>query len=114
MIAAAPLQADRDDALAEVMTYTCGRYDLPADAERDIRGAAMRLIEPILQLADHATVARVELEAIDRRLDNHVQHDHPECTAQRRCWRYTMLQIRRRKLQAAYDAAFRDLLRGHR
>lgn len=103
--------ADRDAAVREVLTTTAGLVGLSARHEQDIRTAVMRHVEPILHLADDAVAALQELEAIDRRLDNHVQMCGCWQT-DRPCLQRRVLQIRRRKLQGRSDAAYRALLRG--
>lgn len=105
--------ADRERALFEVLTCTAGLVGLSHRGEADIRSAMMRTIEPILELADYATVARLELEAIEGRMDRHV-HDHEGCTADRLCLRFKVLQIRRDKHWRAWAAAYRALLEGRR
>lgn len=112
--AAEAIQMDRDSALHEALTYTAGQQGLTHQAERDIRAATMRHVDLILDLADAAVAARLELEAIDRRLDTHVRELHVGCTAERPCPRYRVMQIRHRRLQARYDAAYRALARGRR
>lgn len=107
-------QLDRDAALHEVLAFTAGSSGLSHRGEQDIRSAVMRLIEPILQLADHATSARLELEAIERRMDIHVRVDHPTCTCSRACWSWRVLQLRRDKLWLAWATAYRALVRGRR
>ena len=102
---------DRDHAIHDALTYTIGCCGLAASGEADLRTAAMRHIEPILALTDDATAARVELEAIDRRLDAHAR-THLGCTYEVPCWRYRTLQVRRNRLQASYDRAYRALLAG--
>src|SRR5205085_2761141 len=105
--------SDRDAALREVLTCTAGLVGLSHRGEADIRSATMRAIEPILELADHATVARLELEAIEGRMDRHVR-GHEGCTLDRPCIRFEVLQIRRDKFWRAWALAFRALLEGRR
>lgn len=102
---------DRDHALGDVLSITTS--GLPPRGEQAIRVATMRHFEPILDLADSATVALLELEAIDRRLDAHAR-THLGCTFQQPCWRYRTLKVRRGRLQAAHDRAYRALLCGRR
>lgn len=102
---------DRHHAIGEVMTMTTA--GLSARSEQDVTSGALRLIEPILELADSATVALLELEAIDRRLNYHVL-DHDGCTYEAPCPAYRVLQIRRARLQRQADRAMRALWRGHR
>ena len=105
--------SDRDAALREVMTCTAGLVGLSHAGERDIRSASMRLIEPILELADSATAARLEVEAIERRMDLHVR-GHEGCSVRRPCPRFRVLQIRRERLWDTWAVAYRALLRGRR
>lgn len=114
LTAAEAIQMDRSSALNEALTYTAGQQGLTHQAERDIRAATMRHVDLILDLADAAVAARLELEAIDRRLDTHVRELHVGCTANRECFRFYVLQVRYRRLQRAYDAAFVALKRGRR
>jgi hypothetical protein len=108
--------ADRDAALREVLTCTAGLVGLSHRGEADIRRAAMRAIEPILELADHATVARLELEAIEGRMDRHVRgpDGHEGCSLDKPCLRFKVLQIRREKCWRAWAGAYRALLEGKR
>lgn len=123
MIAAAELPytddqrfADRDAALREVLTCTAGLVGLSHRGEADIRSAVMRHIEPILELADHATVARLGLEVIEGRMDRHVRgpDGHIGCSAEEPCIRFRVLQIRREKCWRAWAQAYRALLEGKR
>lgn len=107
------LQLDRDAALREVLTCTAGLHGLSPVGERDVSKAVLHHIEPILQLADAATVARLELEAIDGRMDRHVQ-GHPGCSLETPCLPFRVLQIRREKLWRAWATAYRALIRGRR
>jgi hypothetical protein len=112
VIAAHPaLDADRQHALSEALSLTTMGVDSYGDEA--IRSAAMRLIDPIIQLADHAVAARHEYEACDRRLDVHVR-THPGCVERQHC--STREDIRRNRdcLLAAWDRAFRALLDGRR
>ena len=106
--------ADRGHAIRELVSQTVGHAGLPHRAEQDLREVLVAQIEPILAAADSAVAARAELEAIDRRLDNHVRHVHPRCAATRPCWIYRVLQIRRARLQRQADRQFRRLLGGAR
>lgn len=107
------LQLDRSDAISEVLTYTVGQHGLSHAGESAIREAVMRLFEPILDLADHATAARLELEAIEGRMDRHVQ-GHRGCTVEAPCLQFRVLRIRREKLWRAWASAYRALVRGRR
>jgi hypothetical protein len=105
------LQLDRDAALREVLTCTAGLHELSARTERAIRELASRRLAPILEAADALVVAGQELEAIDRRLDTHVQV-HADCLHPRPCWGYRVLQVRRRHVQRQWDRAYRRLAGG--
>jgi hypothetical protein len=105
------IQMDRDAALREVLTCTAGLYGLSARTEQDIRDAILRRLAPIVEAADALVVAGLELEAIDRRLDTHVQM-HLGCLHPRPCWGYRVLQIRRKRHQRTWDRAFRRLAGG--
>lgn len=103
----------RDAALRAVLSQTVSEAGLSPDAERDIWDAAMQWLDPILHLADSATVARLELEATDRRLTAH-RLTCPACMPASPCDFYRLVAARRARLQAVSDRAFRDLLRGRR
>ena len=107
------LQLDRDAALREVLTCTAGLVGLSHAGESSIREAVMRLVEPILELADDATAARLEYEAIDGQMDRHVR-GHQGCTRDQPCLRFRVLQIRRERLWKTWSAAYRALVRGRR
>lgn len=107
------LQLDRSDALYEVLTYTAGQHGLSHAGERDIREAVMRLVEPILQLADYATVARLELEAIEGRMNRHVRGCEA-CCSEQKCLSIRVMRIRREKYWRAWAKAYRALVGGRR
>lgn len=102
---------ERDQAVHELRAWTVGASGLDHRAESDIWRTFMRSLQPLLQLADDAVAARVELDAIDRRLDLHVQ-THPTCRAGLTCRSYHVLQARRQRLQAAWDRAYIRLAKG--
>ena len=102
---------DRGHALHQLVSLTEGIDSLSHRAEHDIRAVTAQHLDEVLGLADSATVARLELEAIDRRLDNHVQA-HEGCSLDGPCWKFGTIQARRLRLQEAYDAAYRALVRG--
>lgn len=103
----------RDDAICDALRTVVRDRGLSPDAESDIWVAARKQIEPILHLADDVTVARVELEALDRRLGMHAE-GCAGCYVGQPCQRYRVLQIRRKRLQDKADRAFRALLDGKR
>lgn len=102
---------DRGHLISEALSLTTS--GLPSRAEQDIRTVVMHHLDLLLSLADSATVARLELEAIDRRLDTHVQRCR-ECVPLEPCPTYRLHQVRRRRLQDTSDRAMRALLRGRR
>lgn len=104
---------DRDDAICDALRTVVGHMALSPDAESDIWITARRHIEPILHLADSATVARAELEAIDRRLTTHAE-TCAWCASGESCQRFRVLTLRRKRLQDISDRAFRALLEGRR
>lgn len=104
---------NRDDALADVLRYTVGQAGLSHDAEQAIRTAILSRIDPMLHLADDATVARVELEAVDRALDTHGQ-TCAACIDSQTCQRSRLLNERHKRYQEKSDRAFRALLEGKR
>jgi hypothetical protein len=106
--------SDRDAALRDVLTCTAGLVGLSHRGEADIRVAVMRHVDVLLDLADHATVARLELEAIESRMDVHVRQAHVGCSADSECRRWRVLQRRRNTLWNAWAAAYRALVGGRR
>lgn len=121
MIATAPRVAtaedrrllDRDDAICDAIRTVVADLALSPEAESDIWVAARQHIEPILHLADHATVARVELEALDRRLQAHPR-SCAGCLGGRECDLFRVLKLRRRRFKDRADRAYRALLEGRR
>jgi hypothetical protein len=103
--------SDRDAAVREVLTCTAGLVGLTARGEQDVRDLLSRRLAPILEAADALVEAAQELEALDRRLDNHVAI-HADCLHPRPCWGYRVLQIRRRRCQRNCDRAWRRLAGG--
>lgn len=102
---------NRQHAVFEVLSLTTA--GLGTRAEQDIRAAVMRFVDPILHLADAATVAGLELQANERRLEMH----YPGCLAcqpQVLCERYWELRRDRDKLQRVWDRAYRALVDGRR
>lgn len=104
---------DRDDALADVLRYTVGGAGLVAESEQAIRKAIYAQIDPILRLADAATLARADLETVDRALDTHC-HSCVDCVSGQPCHRNRLLQHRFKRLQDRADRAFRALVEGKR
>jgi hypothetical protein len=112
LTAAERRELDRQHALGDALSSTTD--GLSHYGERAIRSAVMRHLDPILDLADSATAARLEYEAIDRQLDVHVRELHPGCTIERPCPRFRLLRARRSRLLKAWDKAYGDLVRGRR
>lgn len=106
------LQMDRDAAIRELAMTTAGLHGLSPRTERDIRSLLGARLLPILDAADALVEAGQELEAIDRRLENHLQM-HVNCIHPRPCWAYRALQIRRRRCQRTWDRAWRRLAGGN-
>jgi hypothetical protein len=99
---------DRDDAVCDALRTVFREHSLRPQAEADIWVAARLQIEPILRLADHATAARAELEAVERRLKQHAHDDCPNDP----CGLYRLLVLRQKRFKARYDRAFFELSRG--
>lgn len=110
--AAQRLQLDRDAAIREVATTTAGLHGLSPRTEQEIRSLLGARLLPILDAADALVEAGQELEAIDRRLANHLEL-HADCIHPRPCWGYRVLQLRRREKQRAWDRAWRRLAGGN-
>lgn len=104
-------QRDRDSALADVIRLTVSEMGLPADVEPDYWQAVRVRLETLLELADAAVAARLEYEALDRRIDRHVQ-GHYLCPCNRTCEVYSRLNARLRHLQRRADRAVQILLGG--
>lgn len=103
----------RDDAMHDMLSMTAGQSGLSHQAEMDIRRAVGRQIEPLLQLADSAVAAKLELEAIEARLNRH-REGCRICRPEKACGRYRLNDVRRNRLQAAYDRAYIALAKGGR
>ena len=110
-----PLQTTRDHYLRELVSAVVGNAGLSHEAEQDLRRALTARLDPVLALADSAVAARVELEAVDRRLDRHVQtHDLCRIGAVQACWVLADLQRTRERLQRRADREMRALMGGRR
>lgn len=106
---------DRDYYLRELVAAVVGQAGLSPQAEQDLRRALHARIRPLLDLADSAVAALVELEAVDRRLDRHVQtHDLCLIGAVQGCWAWRDLQRTRERLQRRADREMRALWGGRR
>lgn len=121
---------DRAHYLRELVSAVVGSAGLSYEAEQDLRRALTARIDPILSLADSAVAARVELEAVERRLARHVQtHDlcrlgidqmswndsgRPVVVRVQPCWVQRDLQRDIERLQRRADREMRALLGGRR
>lgn len=106
---------DRAHFLRELVSAVVGNAGLSHEAEQEMRRALTARLDPVLALADSAVAARVELEAVDRRLDRHVQtHDLCRIGVVQGCWVLTDLQRTRERLQRRADREMRALIGGRR
>jgi hypothetical protein len=106
---------DRAHFLRELVSAVVGNAGLSHQAEQEMRRALTARLDPILELADSAVAARVELEAVDRRLDRHVQtHDLCQIGVVQGCWVLADLQRTRERLHRRSDRALHALLGGGR
>lgn len=102
---------DRDYYLRELIAAVVGQAGLSPQAESEMRRALRARLDPLLDLADSAVAARVELEAVDRRLDRHVQtHDLCRIGVVQGCWAWRNLQITPERLQRRADREMRRLM----
>lgn len=109
------IPSDRAHFLRELVSAVVGNAGLSHEAEQEMRRALTARLDPVLALADSAVAARVELEAVDRRLDRHVQtHDLCRIGVVQGCWVLTDLQRTRERLQRRADREMRALLWGRR
>lgn len=105
----------RDHYVRELVSLVVGNAGLSHEAEQEMRRALTARLDPVLALADSAVAARVELEAVDRRLDRHVQtHDLCRIGVVQGCWVLTDLQRTRERLQRRADREMRALLGGRK
>ena len=106
---------DRDYYLRELVDAVVGQSGLSPQAEGEMRRALRASIDPLLALADSAVAARVELEAVDRRLDRHVRtHDLCRIGVVQGCWAWHELRRSREQLQRRADREMRALWGGRR
>lgn len=104
-----------DAAIDSLLRCAIGDRGLPSQGEQMIRDAARAHIDQVILLADYATTARIELEAIEGRMDRHVgAGGHEGCTVELPCLAFRVLQIRREKCWRAWAVAYRALLEGKR
>lgn len=99
---------DRDDAICDALRTVVGDAGLSPQAEADIWVAGRMKIEAILHLADSATVARLEAEALARRLDNH-QELCPRCGPNAPCGTYVLNVLRLKRMRDKADRAYQEL-----
>lgn len=99
----------RDDAMHDMLFLTAGQSGLSHDGEMAIRMAVGRQLEPLLHLADSAVAAKLELEAIEGRLNRH-REGCRICRPEQACLRYRLSDIQRNKLQGLWDRAYRALV----
>lgn len=121
---------DRAYYLRELVSAVVGNSGLSPAGERDLRRALTARIDPLLELADSAVAARAELEAVERRLQRHVEtHDlcrlgidqmvwqesgRPVVVRVQPCWVQRDLTRDIERLQRAADRALRALMGGRR
>lgn len=100
----------RDDALAELVRAAVFDRGLSDEAETAIKRALVSHVDSLLHRTDSAVVAQIELEAIERRLANHLR-THPGCSP---CEAFRLLDARRRRHLQRSQRAYSDLVKGHR
>lgn len=109
------IETTREHYVRELVGLVVGQAGLSHRAEMDLRRALTARMRPLLDLADSAVAALVELEAVDRRLDRHVQtHDLCRIGIVQGCWAWRNLQISRERLQRRADREMRALWGGRR
>ena len=109
------VETARDHLVQELAALTVGSYGLPPDVEADLRRTVVDRADLLLELADSAVAARVELEAVNDRLDRHVR-THLPCVRGLRfgCTGWKALVTSRNKLERRCAHAYRALLEGRR
>jgi chemotaxis protein histidine kinase CheA len=121
---------DRAHYLRELVSAVVGNAGLSHQAEQEMRRALTAHLDPILELADSAIAARVELEAVERRLQRHVEtHDlcrlgidqmrwedsgRPVVVRVQPCWVQRDIKRSLEQLQRRADREMRALLGGRR
>ena len=124
------IPSDRAHYLRELVSAVVGNAGLSHEAEQEMRRALTARLDPVLALADSAVAARVELEAVERRLQRHVQtHDlcrlgidqmtwedsgRPVVVRVQPCWVQRDLQRDIERLQRRADREMRALIGGRR
>lgn len=112
---AIPIRTTRDHLVRDLVSLIVSEAGLSPQAEQEMRRALTARLDPVLALADSAVAARVELEAVDRRLDRHVQtHDLCRIGVVQGCWALADLQRTRERLQRRADREMHALLGGRR
>ena len=120
----------RDHYLRELVSLVVGNAGLSHEAEQEMRRALTARLDPILELADSAVAARVELEAVERRLQRHIEtHDlcrlgidqmrwvdsgRPVVVRVQPCWVQRDIKRSLEQLQRRADREMRALLGGRR
>lgn len=120
----------RDHYVRELVSLVVGNAGLSHRAEMDLRRALTARIDPLLDLADCAVAARVELEAVEKRLQRHIEtHDlcrlgidqmvwqdsgRPVVVRVQPCWVQRDIRRQVERLQRVADREMRRLLGGHR
>jgi chemotaxis protein histidine kinase CheA len=121
---------DRAHFLRELVSAVVGNAGLSHQAEQEMRRALTARLDPILELADSAVAARVELEAVERRLQRHIEtHDlcrlgidqmrwvdsgRPVVVRVQPCWVQRDIKRSLEQLQRRADREMRALLGGRR
>lgn len=106
------LAADLDTSVRELVASVVGWAGLSPEREADLRHTAHAVLLDVVHANDALVAATVELEAIDRRLDEHVRGCLRRCRwwMRRRCPAYEALQRRRDRQQQRVDRAYRSLV----
>ena len=109
------IETTREHYVRELVGLVVGQAGLSHRAEMDLRRALTARMRPLLDLADSAVAALVELEAVDRRLDRHVQ-THRLCALNPEggCRAWNDLRRTREQLQRRADREMRALWGGRR
>lgn len=103
------VEADRGHTLRDLLSLTTGQAGLSHRREQSAREATMQRMLPILEASDDLVACGVELEAIERRWNNHVAM-HDGCTVGRPCWQFRLWRIRHARWQRKWDRIYRRLL----
>lgn len=122
------VETDRAYYLRELVSAVVGQAGLSPAAESEMRRALTARIDPLLDLADCAVAARVELEAVEKRLQRHIEtHDlcrlgidqmvwqdsgRPVVVRVQPCWVQRDIRRQVERLQRVADREMRRLLGG--